>query len=245
MSYQNGDLDLIQVSGDQVDQIQDDPEFLSVGAGYLWYISPNINDYPELANLNLRLAITHALDRQTIVDSVVKDGSTATYTAVPPQFATGPDGTDFSADQTLFADVCSFSVEKAQSYYELAKQELGKDTFTFEMKCDDTEIQQNVAAVIKEELESTLPGMTVNLVVEPKKQRVEDMQNGNYCIILTRWGPDYADPMTYLGMWITNNPNNGLWSNAEYDGLIAQCTTGASAPIPWAAGPRCSRPSAS
>ncbi len=239
LSYQNGDLDLIQVSGDQVDQIQDDPEFLSVGAGYLWYISPNINDYPELANLNLRLAITHALDRQTIVDSVVKDGSTATYTAVPPQFATGPDGTDFSADQTLFADVCSFSVEKAQSYYELAKQELGKDTFTFEMKCDDTEIQQNVAAVIKEELESTLPGMTVNLVVEPKKQRVEDMQNGNYCIILTRWGPDYADPMTYLGMWITNNPNNyGLWSNAEYDGLIAQCTTGALCTDPvgrWAA----------
>jgi len=239
LSYQNGDLDLIQVSGDQVDQVQDDPEFLSVGAGYLWYISPNINDYPELANLNLRMAITHALDRQTIVESVVKDGSTATYTAVPPQFAAGPDGSDFSEDQTLFADVCSFSVEKAQSYYELAKQELGKDTFTFEMKCDDTEIQQNVAAVIKEELESTLPGMTINLVVEPKKQRVEDMQSGNFCIILTRWGPDYADPMTYLGMWVTNNPNNyGLWSNAEYDSIIAECTTGALSSDPagrWAA----------
>ena len=227
LSYQNGDLDIIQVSGDQVDQIKDDPEFKSVGAGYLWYISPNVSGYPELANLNMRLALTYALDRQTIVDSVVKDGSTATYTAVPPQFATGPDGTDFSGDQTKFSDVCAYDTAKAQEYFAQAKQELGQDTFTFEMKCDDTEIQQNVAAVIKEEIESTLPGITINLVVEPKKQRVEDLQDGNFCLGLTRWGPDYADPMTYLGMWVTGNSNNyGLWSNADYDAIIARCTTG-------------------
>jgi len=227
LSYQNGDLDTILVSGDQVDQVKDDPAFKSVGAGYLWYISPNITTYPELANLNLRLAITFALDRQTIVDSVVKDGSTATYTAVPPQFATGPAGDDFSANQTEFADVCAYDLAMATKYYEAAKTELGTDTFTFEMVLDDTEIQQNVAAVIKEMLESALPGMTINLKVEPKKQRVQDLQDGNYCLGLTRWGPDYADPMTYLGMWVTDNSNNyGLWSDAEYDALIAQCTTG-------------------
>ena len=44
---------------------------------------------------------------------------------------------------------------------------------------------------------------------------------------LTRWGPDYADPMTYLGMWVTGNSNNyGLWSDADYDAVIAECTTG-------------------
>jgi oligopeptide transport system substrate-binding protein len=227
LSYQNGDLDIIQLSGDQVDQVADDPEFSSVGAGYLWYISPNIDKYPELANLNMRMAMTFALDRDTIVSSVVKDGSTATYTAVPPQFATGPDGTDFSADQTKFQDVCAFDTAKAQEYFEKAKKELGKDTFSFDMVVDDTEIQQNVAAVIKEELESTLSGVTINLKVEPKKQRVEDMQNGDFCLGLTRWGPDYADPMTYLGMWVTDNSNNyGLWSDADYDSKIADCTTG-------------------
>ena len=40
-------------------------------------------------------------------------------------------------------------------------------------------------------------------------------------------GPDYADPMTYLGMWVTGNSNNyGLWSDADYDAIIAECTTG-------------------
>ncbi|HBP24997.1 MAG TPA: peptide ABC transporter substrate-binding protein, partial [Oribacterium sp.] len=44
---------------------------------------------------------------------------------------------------------------------------------------------------------------------------------------LTRWGPDYADPMTYLGMWTTGCSNNyGLWSDSDYDAIIEKCTTG-------------------
>ena len=53
------------------------------------------------------------------------------------------------------------------------------------------------------------------------------MQDGNFEVALTRWGPDYADPMTYLGMWGTGNSNNyGEWSNADYDAILAACTTG-------------------
>lgn len=149
----------------QVDQVKDDPEFTTIGAGYLWYVSPNMDAVPELANLNIRLAMTFALDREAITQDVLKDGSTPAYTAVPPQFATGPDGSDFAEDQTRYAD----------------------------------DAPQKVAQVLKEQWETTLPGLTVNLVIEPKKQRVEDMQNGNFQIGLTR---------------------------AEYDAIIAECTTG-------------------
>lgn len=227
MSYQTGALDITLVNGEQVDQVQDDPAFDSRGAGYLWYISPNMGGVPELANVNLRLAMTFALDRESICSDVLKDGSAATFTAVPPQFATGPDGSDFSADQTRFADSCAYDPDKALSYYETAKQELGADSFEFDMIVDSDDAPQKVAQVVKEQLETTLPGMTINLVVEPKKQRVEDMQNGTFELGLTRWGPDYADPMTYLSMWTTDNSNNyGLWSNADYDAIIEECSTG-------------------
>lgn len=227
MSYQNGDLDIVKLSGDQVDQVQGDPELSVQGAGYLWYLTMNLAEIPALDNQNMRLALTHAIDRVAIVEDVVKDGSLATYTAVPPQFATGPDGSDFSADQTLFADVCSDDPVKAAEYYEAAKAELGADTFTFELLVEDTTESQNVATVIKEQIETTLPGVTMEIKVEPKKQRVEDIQDGNYEVCLTRWGPDYADPMTYLNMWITDNNNNyGKWSNPDYDQIIADCTTG-------------------
>lgn len=239
LSYQNGDLDIIKLSGDQVDQVKDDPEFITIGAGYLWYISPMMQDVPELANLNLRMAITHAINREAIVDNVVKDGSLATYTAVPSQYAFSDEGEDFTLVQKEFPEYCDYDLAKATAFYNAAKAELGKSSFTFEMIVDDTTIQQNVAAVIKEQLEKALPGLTVDLRVEPKKQRVNDMQDGTFELGLTRWGPDYADPMTYLGMWVTNNSNNyGFWSNAEYDAIIDSCVTGELAQKPaerWAA----------
>lgn len=227
MAYQSGSLDIVKLSGDQVDQIKDDPEFLAIGAGYLWYISPMMSNVKELANLNFRKAVSYAIDRESIVKNVVKDGSMASYTPVPAEFAYNYKGEDFTVTQKEFPELCDSDVAKAKEFYEAAKKELGKDSFEFEMIVDDTTVQQNVAAVIKEQIEKNLPGVVLNLRVEPKKQRVHDMQDGNFEFGLTRWGPDYADPMTYLGMWITNNSNNyGLWSSAEYDSLIEKCVTG-------------------
>ena len=227
MSYQTGALDTTLVNGEQVDQVKDDPEFKTVGAGYLWYVSPNMDAVPELANLNIRLALTMAIDRDAITGDVLKDGSAATYTAVPPEFAAGPDGSDFSADQTKFADVCTYDATTAADYWTKGLEELGITELSLDMVVDADDAPQKVAQVLKEQWETTLPGITVNLVVEPKKQRVQDMQDGNYQLGLTRWGPDYADPMTYLGMWVSGNSNNyGLWSNADYDAIIDECTTG-------------------
>lgn len=227
MSYQTGALDTTLVNGEQVDQVKDDPEFMTVGAGYLWYVSPNMSAVPELANLNVRLAMTMAIDRDAITADVLKDGSAATYTAVPTEFAAGPDGSDFSGDQSKFSDVCRFDAAAAADYWAKGLEELGITELSLDMVVDADDAPQKVAQVLKEQWETTLPGLTVNLVVEPKKQRVQDMQEGNFQLGLTRWGPDYADPMTYLGMWTTDNSNNyGLWSNADYDAIIAECTTG-------------------
>lgn len=225
MSYQSGELDIVTVAGDSVEQVSADPEFSTVNAGYLWYITPNIKEVSALANLNLRKALNCAFDREAVAANVVKDGSKAATFAVPDGLAVGPDGQDFRATATEFEGTDKAA---AAEYYAAACEELGTDTFEFEMIVDDDETAQNVAAFIQEEIQSTLPGVTITLRVEPKKQRVEDMQDGNFEIALTRWGPDYADPMTYLGMWYTDNANNyGFWSNAEYDKLLDDCTTGA------------------
>lgn len=227
MSYQNGELDMTLVNGDQVDQVKDDPAFKAIGAGYLWYVSPNIKEVPELANDNIRKALTFAIDREAITSNILKDGSKPTYTAVPMDFAAGPDGSDFSADQTKFQDVCASDTAKAAEYWKKGLEELGKDSINLEMVVDADDAPQKVATVLQEQWQSALPGLTISLKVEPKKQRVKDLQDGNYQLGLTRWGPDYADPMTYLGMWVTDNSNNyGFWSNADYDAIIKECTTG-------------------
>jgi oligopeptide transport system substrate-binding protein len=230
MSYQAGDLDATLINGDQVDQVAGDEAFHAIGAGYLWYVSPNQNGQSAnkaLKNLKIRQALTMAMDREAITNDVLKDGSAPTYTAVPKDFAAGPDGSDFSEDQTMFSDVCSFDADKAKELWAEGLKEEGIDSLSLTMIVDDDDAPKKVSQVLKEQWETTLPGFTMELKTEPKKKRLEDMENDNYEIALTRWGPDYADPMTYLGMWITDNLNNyGFWTNAEYDAIIDDCTTG-------------------
>ncbi len=227
MSYQAGDLDTTLVNGEQVEQVQDDPEFLTIAAGYLWYVAPNIRDVEALGNLNIRYALTNAINRVAIAQDVLKDGSKPTYTAVPMEFAAGPDGSDYAADQTRYAEFCADDTDKALECWNAGLQELGITELTLTMEVDADDAPQKVATVLKEQWETTLPGLTVELVVEPKKERIAKMQEGTFELGLTRWGPDYADPMTYLGMWVTGCSNNyGNWENPEFDAIIDECTTG-------------------
>ena len=238
-AFRNKTLDVVMVSGNQVDAAKKDAALSQnlkvTGAGYMWYLSFSQTDKNAqggmLANANLRLAISNAIDRDNLVDNYVMDGSLATYTAVPPQFAaSSTTGEDFSANQDAFTDYVGYNPDKAAEYLEAAKAELGKDSFTFTMIYGNNEGDevQKVAQAIKEDVEDALPGVEINLQSMTKAERLDKMQNDNYDIALTRWGPDYADPMTYLGMWVTNNSNNyGFWSNADFDQLIADCTTGA------------------
>ena len=223
LAYQNGDLDVATLSGEQVEQFQADPEFQSIMAGYLWYISPNLKT-PDLENENLRKALALSYDKDAIVNNILKDGSIKADFAVPTLLATGPDGKDFrdGTDTYLSTDKA-----KALEYYDKAKEELGKDSFSYTMSVEDTESAQNVAQFIQAEIQKTLPGVTINIETMPKKNRVERMQEGTFELGLTRWGPDYADPMTYLDMWTTDSPNNyGFWSNAEFDQIIQSAKKG-------------------
>ncbi len=238
-AFKTGALDVVTISGNQVASAQKDAKLAEnlkvTGAGYLWYLTfsqtENNAEGGKLANANLRLAISNSIDREALVEDYVMDGSLDTYTAVPPQFAaSATTGEDFSADQEAFADVCGYNPEKALEYYNAAIEELGTDTFTFTMIYGNNEGDEvaKVAQAIKSQVEENLPGLTINLQPMTKAERIDKMQNDNYDVALTRWGPDYADPMTSMGMWITDNSNNyGFWSNEAYDKLIADCTTGA------------------
>lgn len=223
LAYQNGDLDVATLSGEQVEQFQSDTEFNNIMAGYLWYISPN-QKVAGLENENLRKALALSFDKDAIVNNILKDGSIVADFAVPTLLATGPDGKDFREGSKTYL---SCDKVKALEYFEKAKAELGKDSFAYTMIVEDTESAQNVAQFIQAEIQTTLPGVTINLEVMPKKNRVERMQEGTFELGLTRWGPDYADPMTYLDMWTTDSPNNyGFWSNPDYDSVIQSAKKG-------------------
>ena len=150
MSYQTGALDTTLVNGEQVDQVKDDPEFQAIGAGYLWYVSPNIKNVPELANLNIRMALTMAINREAVTTDVLKDGSTPTYTAVPIEFAAGPDGLltspEISPSSLMYAHLMQI---RQQSTGRQVWDELGVTELALDMVVDADDAPQKVAQVLK------------------------------------------------------------------------------------------------
>ncbi|MDH6457943.1 oligopeptide transport system substrate-binding protein [Fusobacterium sp. PH5-7] len=223
VAFDQGNVDYVKLTGEMVDQYKESPELINTLGGYLWYISPN-QKVPGLENANLRRALALSFDKEQIAEHLLKDGSIAANFAVPVKLAVGPDGKDFRETTPSYLNV---DKAKAKEYYEKAKQELGKDKFAYELVFEDTEASKKVAEYLKSEIETNLPGMTINLKQQPKKARLQLMQNGVYELGLTRWGPDYADPMTYLDMWITGaSYNYGSWSSKEYDKLIFDASKG-------------------
>ncbi len=228
LAYENGDLDYVRLSGEQISKYETMEGFTRIEEGYLWYLSCNLNPKsPEyscgLENENLRKAIAMSYDKDTICFEILKDGSVPANFAIPNRLATGPDGRDFRETAGTYLET---DKEAALACWEKAKTELGVDEVTIELLYDDSDSTPLIAQYLQSEIENTLPGVHLTLKAQPKKSRTELMQNREYQLGLTRWGPDYSDPMTYLDMWTTGSTYNyGEWSSEKYDKLIQEANT--------------------
>ena len=238
-AFKNGTLDVVTVGGNQVQSVYSDPELsknlkiISIGVlNYLTFNQDSKNHHAgALANKNLRLAISNAIDRELLVNNYVTNGSIDTYTAIPVNFAPNAEtGKFFAENQQQFSDVIGFDVEKAREFLETAKSELGKDTFDLNIiyANDGSDTIIKIIQAIKAQVEENLPGVTLNLQPMPKAEYLDNVTSNNYDIAITNWSPDYDDPMTFFTLWTTEGCEIAEhWSNADYDKIIEDCTTGA------------------
>ncbi len=237
IAFKNGTLNLVTISGSQVEHVQADAELSknlkSIPSGALSYLTfnqdPKNHHAGALANVNLRLAISNAIDRESLTENYVMNGSTPTYTAIPIHFApNAKTGKFFAEDQNQFADYVGFDVDKARGFFEKAKSELGKDSFELEViYSNDGGGSTKVIQAIKSQVEENLPGVILKLQPMPKAEYLDKVTTNSFDLALTDWVPDYDDPMTFLTLWTTEGCEIcEHWSNADYDKIIADCTSG-------------------
>lgn len=224
LEYDSGKQDVVKLAAELVDKYKTNDAYTQIESGYLWYMSPN-NKIEKFANVNMRKALQHAVNKQQIVDKILNDGSLVADFIIPVKLATGPDGKDFRASAGTYSQ---YDVKLAQEYWTKAKSELGIDSMEIELLFDDAETVKKTAEFIQAELETNLPGVTVSLKAQPKKNRLELMRTGEYEVGLTRWGPDYADPLTYLELFYSfeNDMNYPHYANTNYDKLVTDASKG-------------------
>ncbi|MBM7653692.1 peptide ABC transporter substrate-binding protein [Neobacillus cucumis] len=187
----------------------------------MWWLKMNENN-PVLKNVKIRKAIATAIDKKAYVNNVLSNGSIEANFIVPKEFAYN-NGKDFRKGQDAY-----LKTDKAQAkkLWQEGLKELGKTSVTFTMVGQDTETAKKEDAFIKDQLEKTLPGLTVNIQSVPFKIRIDREDKQDYDLLHAGWGPDYADPMTFMDLFLTGGGQNHMsYSNPQYDKLVTDAQT--------------------
>ena len=216
--YESGELDSITLSGDFVAQYTENPDFKTNGKAWINYIEVN-HAVPELANENIRKALTYAINRQGFTDNVLLNGSQPTFGHVPNGLAKNPEtGADFREDA---GDVVEYNVETAQEAWQTGLEELGMDSISLELTTSDSEDSKKLAEFLQSELQNNLPGLTIDIRQMPDNSRLDNIKSGNYQIATSYWLADFADPINFVERFDTDI-NRGNYSFEDIDALIDQ-----------------------
>ena len=230
-SFEAGETDYALINSDLVDKYKDDEAFKQVYDGFLFYISVNFQN-SDLANLNVRKAISLAINREDLCENVLKDGSQAAKGFVPSGLSISPEGKDFRDEAATYT---SYDKKAAQAALDEGLKELGKSEITLRLTYGTDESPMDVFATYLQNAFSSLKGLKIEMVATTKQDRIYNKQkNGDFDLSVTRWGPDYGDPTTYLTLALTDNNNNyGHWSNAEYDSIMGKVNSETDANARW------------
>ena len=217
--FNNGSIDMIGLTGDNIKQFENAQGFDDGGA---WYFEFNSKVNP-FNNAKVRKALTLGVDAQAMIDTIVKNDSKVATTFTPPAVAQG-EFTEYCGD--LFKHITNNDYSEAKALLEEGLKEEGLTVAEFspELLCDDSSAAKQQAEFLQAQLKEHL-GVTLNIRQVTYNARLDAMDQGDFEIVFAGWSPDYNDPMTYLDMWVTGNGNNhGKWSNAEYDKIIKEAS---------------------
>ncbi len=227
-SFLNGELDYAEItSPEDYNQGKEDGVVNDKLTSYSYYAVLNAREDAVTSNLNLRKGLAYGFDRETIVEGVYGDINQPIEYIIPADLTTasydGVDYHDYSSDSLI-----TYDVDQANKYFDAYMEDMGyTDRSQIEINLlasADATGNSKFAEVVQSSYKQTF-GITINLTVQPFEQFIESKKSGAFDMYLQSWGPDYADPSTYLGLWQSSqigSQNYSGYSNPEYDALYEQ-----------------------
>lgn len=186
--------------------------------GSVFYLEFNHRDDRITRNKNFRRALQLAQDSNELVYKVLKEPSYLPGVSLFPAWLTGV-SESFHKEYPPVQH--QMNVDKAREHLELARQELGLDEFPpLMMLAGDTPISLLSAEYYQQLFRKNL-GLEFRIDVQIFKQRLEKMRQGEFDLVLSGWGPDYNDVLTYGDLFSSwNLQNRGRYNSPEMDSWI-------------------------
>ncbi|ACD22729.1 peptide ABC transporter substrate-binding protein [Clostridium botulinum] len=225
-SFQTGDFDMVdivptsEIEGALADGTGKKCPLLGTGF-YVINVSDSVNAIDPnaakaLQDKRVRKALNLAIDRPSIINNILKNGSTPA-TGFVPQGIKNPNGTDF-ADKKYFK--AEADIEEAKKLLAEAGYPNGEGFPNLVVLINPTNPNGDVAQAMQDMWKNNL-GINVELQSQEWKVFQTTRTAKQYEVAFHAWVGDYIDPMTFLDMWeSTSGQNCAGYNNPEYDKLI-------------------------
>lgn len=219
--YDGGDYDfLVNPPSTIVHQLQvDGNDELKIGDDLgTYYYAFNCKKSP-FSNPKVREALSMAIDRKTIVDNITQGGQLVAEGVVPYGLL-DDESKDFrEANGNLVEE----DKEKAKKLLEEGLAEEGmtvEDMNNFTLSYNTDEGHKKIAQAVQQMWKENL-GFEIKLENMEFQVLLDRRLAGDYDICRAGWLGDYADPMTMLDIFMTDNAQNDVfYSNPKFDELL-------------------------
>lgn len=235
--YLNGDLDVVSLSPEAIEQYIDDPSIKTAPSSSIQTLTinhGNTNNNGILGNVNFRKALFYAVDRQSIAK--MTNGIPANF--LVPTKCLGLNGQtfrDMKESQEYLEPDLGYNPEKAKEYYQKAMEECGLTNLTLTLQYNETSANNKAAS---EFLHKTLPDIfgetfTLELMAAPSTvltTYIQGWKNGDpnsFELQWRGWNTSTAAPWNGLKVYSSmysnknepyyNEEFDALWEKANYD----------------------------
>ncbi len=211
--FQTGKVDaMMELPSLELKNLQTTSEFHKMPVLAIYYLGMTVDKAP-LNNVNVRKAISMAIDRKEITD-MLAGGQTPITGWLP----VGMMGYDPSVGLKFNPEEAKKMLAKA-GYADASK--VPKITFGF----NTSENHQRIAENVQQQLKKNL-GLNVELKNEEWKVYLSTLRVDPYPIWRMGWVADYADPDNFLNLMLSYSENNrGHYKNKKFDELIEKAVT--------------------
>ncbi|PAL01524.1 ABC transporter substrate-binding protein [Lentilactobacillus parakefiri] len=233
--FKGGKVDVTTVTGQYVRQNKNDDEMHTHLTGRVNYLYFN-NKRKKTNSENLRKAMSMVINRKTLTDSVLQDGSKPMLSAVPLNDQKDPANGKDMAQQV--GNLLSYNVDQAKKYWQAYLKETGQKNVTLNLLTDDSDQDKHTGEYLQSAAQKAFKGLEVTVTSIPHAQHVARDFAGTFDMNLTGWSTNWLDSSDFLGLAASSNQvnfthlkdakldsllneSNSLTGQARYDKLVA------------------------
>jgi oligopeptide transport system substrate-binding protein len=178
--------------------------------GCRYFIFNTLNK--PLDDKNVRMALSTAIQRKTLLNLLSKNPNLAAYKLIPILGSAIGNESSKMFDEDLL---------RARELLAIAGYRDGKNFPKLRVVCTDDESQRTICSFLKSEWKKAL-NVDIEIDFADREKFLSVRKEGSFDICFGEWFGDYPDSMTFLSVFSKKSQQNyGRWQHDGYNDLIS------------------------